>query len=87
LLGEHLPPIEGRFDGTEEPDTLKATGTVVSLEDVAQQEVGGSRSIAERDADLRDWVAKWVIPFLIGASTVSLLVVGVLDWIDHNDQR
>ena len=70
-----------------QPATLQATGTVVSLEDVAQREVGGSRSIAERDADLRDWVAKWVIPFLIGASTVSLLVVGGLAWFDHQDLR
>jgi hypothetical protein len=79
--------ITGRLDVTAQPATLQATGTVVSLEDVAQREVGGSRSIAERDADLRDWVAKWVIPFLIGASTVSLLVVGGLAWFDHQDLR
>jgi hypothetical protein len=79
LPGEHLLPIEARLGATEEPDTLQATGTVVSLDKEAERErLSVTDQIALRDADLRKWMADLVVPAFVKANGLTLAALAVL---------
>ena len=60
--------------------------TVVSLEQEADRErLSVADQVSLRDADLRDWMAKYVMPVFLGTNLVTLTVLGLLIWLDQSN--
>lgn len=71
-------------------DTVSVTdafnATVVSLEQEADRErLSVADQVSLRDADLRDWMAKYVMPVFLGTNLVILTVLGLLIWLDQSN--
>jgi hypothetical protein len=81
-LGD-LPSSESGPRVTHEPVTIHTTG-VVSLDREAEREgLSVADQVTLRDADLRDWMAKVVIPAFLTANKWTLFVLGGLVVLDE----
>jgi hypothetical protein len=87
---------EGRLNITREPQVHPAAGSagavggatataeVVRLsEEVERAGVSIDDQIKQRDADLRDWMAKVIIPAFVKANGWTLAVIGALVLLDE----
>jgi len=81
LPGDRPRPIEGRLNVPLEPATLRATATVSLSNEAANEGV----SVEQRDADLREWVAKVVFPAFIKANALTLIALGLLALTDQGN--
>jgi hypothetical protein len=86
LPGDRPPPITGGLSATEEPDTISASGTVISLDKEAERErLSVADHVALQDANLRQRVAYWTIGTFIGANLVTLFALGYLASLDQSN--
>ena len=81
MPGEYLPPNEGRGDATLGPVTAQATG-IVSLNAEASP-ISVHDQIALKDAALRDWMAKDVIPAFLKTNVATLGAITALAILDE----
>jgi hypothetical protein len=87
LPGDRLPPITGGLSVTEQSDAIDATGVVrVSLNQEVDRVVGPQTfddQLRKQDADLREWMARFVIPAFLKANVVALGAITVLAGLDQ----
>ena len=76
------PPITGGLNVTQEAQATVNLGKAAAEIPVADQIALRDQALRERDQDLRDWMAKVVIPAFLKANGWTLIAIGGLGLAD-----
>lgn len=71
---------------SQEVQSLAAKGAVLSLDRVADSVTGSvTDQIALKDAELRQWMARWMVWLFAIANVMVLAVIAGLVWLDQGN--